>query len=154
MTGDIRVRDDDGMGVEKELEHLRARHEVRALTEAEEGFGVYRLPNGVYGFTYAPVLHRDFPLFQANRYHAFEVHKLTDGAILLVGFVTEEAARKLQAATGELLIRLYPAPREEAATLVSVTLSRVIRIRENSTRETGGLEMYLEPQIGTADERR
>ena len=52
----------------------------------------------------------------------------------------------MHAAAAEASIRLYPAPREEATTLVSVMLSRVIRIRENSTRETGGLELYPEAE--------
>jgi len=35
---------------------LRALHQVRSLTEAEEGNGIHRLPGGVYGSTYAPGL--------------------------------------------------------------------------------------------------
>ena len=51
MTGDTTVHDDAGMGVERELQELRARNGVRSLTDHEEGSGVYRLANGVYGFT-------------------------------------------------------------------------------------------------------
>ncbi len=125
-------------------EALRARHQVRALTDSEEGYGVYQLPVGVYGFTYAP-LRQDFPLFQTSRLKTFEVHKLADESILLIGFVNEQTARDLEDAAGEISARLFPDVREDAGRLVAVPLSRVNRIKEYSTRETGGLELKIEP---------
>lgn len=130
-------------GIEREREDLRARDQVRPLTDAEEGLGARRLPNGVYGFTYAPVL-QDFPLFQAPRSNTFEVHKLADGTVTLVGFVTQEAASRIENGAGEIPLRLFPSPREEAVILVSIPLSRVARLREHSTRQTGGLDVHLD----------
>ncbi len=125
---------------------LRASHQVRILTDSEEGSGVYRLPAGVYGFTYAPLLD-NFPLFQTSRLKTFEIHKLADGSIVLVGFVNEQAASELENAADEIRARLFPDAREDAATLVAIPLSRVNRIKEHSTRTTGGLELNVEPLI-------
>src|SRR5713226_6240600 len=125
-------------------EALRAKHQVRALTDSEEGRGVYRLSGGVYGFTYSPLL-QDFPLFQTSRLKTFEVHKLADESILLIGFVNEQTARDLENAGGEISARLSPDVREDAGRLVAIPLSRVNRIKEYSTRETGGLELKIGP---------
>src|SRR6185436_6777088 len=43
-------------------ELLREAHQVRVVSEAEEGTGVNALPGGVYGFTYSPGL-PSAPLF-------------------------------------------------------------------------------------------
>ena len=125
-------------------EALRARHQVRALKDSEEGLGVYRLPAGVYGFTYSPLL-QDFPLFQTSRLKTFEVHKLGNESIVLIGFVNEQTASDLENAGDEITARLFPDVREDAARLVAIPLSRVNRIKEYSTRETGGLELKIEP---------
>jgi hypothetical protein len=134
---------------ENEREDLRTTHKVRPLTDAEDGSGLSRLPNGVYGFTYSPGP-RDFPLFQAPRAHNFEVHKLPDGATHLVGFVYPETVALLANAGGPFQVKLFPGPRDGAEALVSIPAPRVIRFHEYSTREGGGLDLELEPQGSAA----
>ena len=94
--------------VESEREVLRARHRVRPLEDAEEGYGIQRL-DGVYGFTYSPGP-REFPLFKTGRPHTFEVHKLAAGAVVLIGFASEDAASLVESGKAPAGIRLFPAP--------------------------------------------
>ena len=60
-------------------------HQVRIVTEAEEGTGVNALPGGVYGFTYSPGL-PNAPLFAVRRYRSYETHKLPSGEVFVIGF--------------------------------------------------------------------
>lgn len=129
---------------EDERAALRAKHQVRALTDLEDGTGLHRLPNGVYGFTYAPGP-RDAPLFRTPRTHTFEVHKLADGKVMLVGYVSPEVASRIENDRQPVEVRLFPRPREGASALVTLPLARMIRYREFSTRDGGAFEMRLEP---------
>ncbi|HYM12352.1 MAG TPA: hypothetical protein VEU62_16570 [Bryobacterales bacterium] len=138
----------DEQEIEKQRQELRAAHRVRPVNEAEDGCGLHRLPNGVYGFTYTPGPH-DAPLFQTSRLHNFEIHKCADGTTLLVGFVSPDAAARIAAGRERAAFQLFAAPSAEAAVLVSVPLHSVRLQRGFSTREPGGgLELEFEP---TAD---
>ena len=132
---------------ETERAALRAKHQVRSLTDREDGTGLHRLPNGVCGFTYAPGP-RDAPLFRTPRPHTFEVHKLADGKVMLVGYVAPEVAARIENDPQLVEVRLFPAPRNEANTLVSLPLTRMVRHREFSTRDGGAFEMHLGPAAG------
>ena len=120
---------------------FRKKHQVRLVTEEEEGFGVHRLPNGVYGYTFAPGLDKA-PLFRAHKYQSFEAHKLADGTVVLIGFVTSEAAKRIETFEPAKL-RLRPEPGEDAVVAVAVPLWRIQRHKEYSTRDGKGLEIEL-----------
>ena len=128
---------------EAALTSLRAERGLRQLSSEEEGFGYERLPPGVYGFTYSPAEH-NCPLFASARYRNYEVHRLQDGSGLLVGYVTPDEARQLTSSQ-QVTIHLFPDPREQATTLVSVPQDRIIRPKEHSQRGEAGLELYLRP---------
>jgi hypothetical protein len=121
---------------------LRASHQLRALTASEDGSGVNRLPGGVFGFTYSPV-EDNFPLFNDRDLRSFETHKLADGRVLLLGFLTKEEAKSFEAATSETTIHLFPEPKGEATELVRVPLPRVVRHVESSARRGTGLELLV-----------
>ena len=129
---------------EPERETLRAQHQLRPVTDEEEGTGWRKLPSGVYGFTFVPAL-EDFPFFSAAKYHTFEAHKLPDGDVVLVGYVSADTASQMQTRRDPIEIKLCPDSREDAPRLVALPLSRVIRIKENSAREDGSLTLQLEP---------
>lgn len=128
----------------RELERIRAAHRLRALTDTESGGGVNRLPNGVYGFTYSPV-EDNFPLFNDRDLRSFESHKLEDGNILLLGFLTSEEKETFEKRGSEAAIHLFPEPKGNADQLVRVPLARIARHVENSARKGTGLELYLRP---------
>ncbi len=102
---------------------------MRPLKPEEEGSAVANLPDGVYGFTYAPGA-PEVPLFSKHNYHSFEVHKAADGTEYLLGFVTpseasEIAASEIAAKAGATM-RIYPAPWETAQSFVCVPASRMV----------------------------
>ena len=53
------------------VETLRNERKLRLVTKDEEGFNVYLLPNGVYGFTFAPGL-QEVPLADQPRQVTYE----------------------------------------------------------------------------------
>ena len=129
---------------EEERVRLRAKHGVRPVTAQEEGYGIHRLPGGVYGFTYSPGV-AEAPLFTERKYQCFEVHKLPDETVVLVGYVSDEMARRIETDAGELKLMLQPAPREGEAALIGVPVWRVRRHKEHSYRDGQGLELELGP---------
>jgi len=129
---------------EEDRERLRREHGVVLVTEAQDGDGVHRLPEGVYGFTYAPGL-KDTPLFRKSGKRAFEVHKLNGGDVATIGFVTPETEAKLKTLAQTDFIEMYPAPREGHNAIVAVRMSRAALRKAHSTRETGELSLTVYP---------
>ena len=121
-------------GLRDEVEEMRALHEVRLVDEKDEGADVARLPGGVYGFTYSP-LHAT-PMFRKKATQSFEVHKLPDDSVHLIGFLTEGEASRVSVSSGHLEVRLYPEPREEAFTATSIPVSQ-IRSSSGPSRSDG-----------------
>src|SRR5688572_21049037 len=103
-------------------ELLRVAHQVRPVTDAEEGTGVNALPGGTYGFTYSPGL-PNAPLFAARRYRSYETHKLPSGEVFVIGFATVDAARQLSTATQEMTLQIHPQPEAPYETLVTIPYS-------------------------------
>lgn len=130
--------------VERAFEEIRTSHGLRPLTEDESGSGVDRLPNGVYGFTYSPAL-ENFPLFRSRDLRSYEGHKLADGSVLLLGFLTAEEKDVLDTTTETATIHLFPEPKGDATDLVIVPLSRVLDHVEYSQRSGQGLELTVGP---------
>ncbi len=127
--------------VTRELERIRSAHRLRALTDSESGTGIHRLPNGVFGFTYSPV-EENFPLFHDRDLRSFEGHKLEDGSVFLLGFLTAMERDAFEKGGGST-IHLFPEPKGEADQLVRVPLARIVRHVENSVRKGTGLELLL-----------
>jgi hypothetical protein len=127
----------------QERQALRANYHVRTLTPEEEGTGVAWLPDGVYGFT-SSVMQRDAPLYGRPICQSYEVHKLADGTVRIVGYVTPEDAAKLGASQSFVTIYLCPAPQGGADTLVSIPVARVLRHKEHSQRMEGGVQLEVE----------
>jgi hypothetical protein len=130
--------------VQKAFERIRSAHGLRSLTAEESGTGVDRLPAGVYGFTYSPA-EKNFPLFHDRDLRSFESHKLEDGSVYLLGFVTgaeKDAFESAQPAT----LNLLPEPKGSADRLVRVPMSRVTSYVENSARKGTGFELVVSPK--------
>ncbi|MGH9323191.1 MAG: hypothetical protein ACRD21_10865 [Vicinamibacteria bacterium] len=130
--------------VQREFERLRAAHRLRALTKEESGSGVSRLPSGVYGFTYSPA-EDSFPLFHDRDIRTYESHKLEDGSIFLLGFLTPEEKESFEKAQHKSIVHLFPEPKGGADQLVRVPLTRIVSHVESSQRKGTGLELTLAP---------
>ena len=109
---------------QQQREQLRSQHNLRELRKEEEGTGISKLPNGVYGFTYAPAT--ETPLFARKSYHSFEVHKTTEGGTHIIAFVTAADADRIRAAEDDIDVTIFPDPYEEATTMVTIPFHRVL----------------------------
>jgi hypothetical protein len=119
-----------------EIDQIRTRHGVRALTNEEEGSSTAKLPPGVFGFTYSPG-QDETPVFGNRAYHNFEVHKLDDGGERIIGYVTTSEAVILEARKPGAEVLLYPEQWAESTHLVSVDLTGTVRLRRTPPREDG-----------------
>jgi hypothetical protein len=125
-------------------EALRAAHQVRLVTDGEEGSGVNVLPNGTFGFTYSPGL-SNAPLFAVRRYRSFETHKLASGEVFIIGFVTRESAAALVSTLTDVTIQLQPEPEGTADVLVTVPYSRMRQHRQYALPNQHGFSVTVKP---------
>ena len=125
-------------------EALRIAHQVRLVSDAEEGDGVNALPGGVYGFTYSPGL-PNAPLFAVRRYRSYETHKLPSGDVFVIGFAKAEVARELSTASAEMTLQIHPQPEAEYDTLVTIPYSRIRRHRQYAAPNQDGFTVTVTP---------
>jgi hypothetical protein len=123
---------------------LRLAHQVRLVSEAEEGTGVNGLPGGVYGFTYSPGL-PSAPLFAVRRYRSYETHKLQSGEVYVIGFASAEAARTLSTTTGEFTLQIHPQPEAGYDVLVTIPYSSMRRHRQYAAPNQDGFTVTVMP---------
>ena len=128
--------------VQRAFEEIRAAHQLRPVTDDESGDGVDNLPNGVYGFTYSPAL-ENFPLFKDRDLRSYEGHKLSDGSVVLLGFLTAADKKSFDGTAETATIHLFAEPKDDADELVSVPMSRVLGHVEYSQRGDQGLELTV-----------
>lgn len=125
-------------------ELLREAHQVRLVSEPEEGTGVNALPGGVYGFTYSPGL-TNAPLFAVRRYRSYETHKLPSGDVFVVGFAKPDVARELSTATREMALQIHPRPEGDYAILVTIPYSRIHHHRQYAAPNQDGFTVTVRP---------
>ena len=78
--------------------NVRKLHKVALVPANLEGFSIRDVPNGLYGFTYAPA-NDDAGLFRSRMFQSFEMHKGADGNVYVLGFVTPETACRMEHAS-------------------------------------------------------
>jgi hypothetical protein len=123
---------------------LRQTHQVRLVSDGEEGTGVNALPGGVYGFTYSPGL-LSAPLFAVRRYRTYETHKLPSGGIYVIGFATLDAARALSTTTEEMTLQIHPQPEGNHTVLVTIPYSSIRRHRQYAAPNQDGFTVTVMP---------
>jgi hypothetical protein len=133
---------------ERARETLRVRHQVRLVKPEEEGTPLFRLPQGVYGFTYSPASH-EAGLFSKRPYLCFELHRLTNEDSRLVGFATSAQAAALE--KGESMdLNVFPEPYGDATEPVVVPLGRIGRAKPLARSEGNKLTLWLRPAVEVA----
>ena len=98
------------------------------MEASEAGDGIEFAPNSIFGFTYSPGT-EGLPVFHMQTFQIFEVHKLADGSVHYLGYMTEEDATALNSATEAVDLKLYPEPYEKAQRFVSVPKDCILRSR-------------------------
>jgi hypothetical protein len=127
-----------------EQERLRTTHQVRLVTDAEEGTGVDALPNGVYGFTFSPAL-VNAPLFKTRRFRSYETHKLQNGETILTGFVSAEHAAAMSTSATPTDIVVQPEPEPDADHLALIPYSRIAHHRLFAFHTDHGIKLRVGP---------
>jgi hypothetical protein len=127
-----------------EQEALRVVHQVRLVSEVEEGTGANALPDGIYGFTYSPGL-PNAPLFADRRYGCYELHKVSGGEIFIVGFVDVDVVRQLQAAMTDVTVSIQPEPERDRSSLVTIPYSRIRHHRQHAAPNQHGFAVTVMP---------
>jgi hypothetical protein len=122
---------------------LRVRHKVRLVTPEEEGFGIDRLPDGVFGFTYSPAIAA--PLFATHRYRTFEMHRVAGGEALILGFVPAATADRLRSAHEPVDVALFHDVTGDSDTLIAVPYSRIIHHRQIATPNQVSVPLRIAP---------
>ena len=125
-------------------EALRIAHQVRLVTDAEEGTGVNALPGGVYGFTYSPGL-PNAPLFAVRRYRAYEIHKLPGGDAFVIGYARADVARELATAMSPMTLQIHPQAEQAFDTLVTIPYSRIRQHRQYAAPNQEGFTVTVLP---------
>jgi hypothetical protein len=125
-------------------ELLREAHQVRIVSEAEEGTGVNALPGGVFGFTYSPGL-PNAPLFAIRRYRSYETHKLPSGDVFIIGFARPDVARTLSIVTESMTLQIHPMPEGEYTILVTIPYSRIQHHRQYAAPNQDGFTVTVKP---------
>ncbi|MFN0171268.1 MAG: hypothetical protein ACKV22_33045 [Bryobacteraceae bacterium] len=128
---------------ERQREVIRRNHNLTLVSEKDDGAGIHRLPEGVFGFTYSPGL-SDSPVFRKSGLRAFEMHKHS-GDEFIVGFASPEGAGKVTSAPEPFEIDVYPGPEGDNNAIVEVPASRMLHLRPHSQREFGALRIRMAP---------
>jgi hypothetical protein len=125
-------------------ESLRHAHQVRLVSEGEEGSGVNALPGGIYGFTYSPGL-PNAPLFAVRRYRTYEIHKLPSGEVFVIGFAKPDVARELSTSSREMTLQIHSQPEQGFDMLVTIPYSRIRQHRQYAAPNQDGFTVGVLP---------
>jgi len=117
----------DVNAVSNEVLKLRQEHELKPLTEREDGTKIQDLPNGIYGFSMCSVVS-----LRAKRGDTFslEVHKHADGIVYYVGYASDEHIEKYLTQQKNFHILMSPHSREGASSLFEIPVEFVSKCEE------------------------
>jgi hypothetical protein len=119
---------------------------LRSLTVDEIGLPVARLPEGVHGFT-TSAASSEVAAFDKPVFRSFEVHKLQDGEVRFLGYMTSADQQVFESGLEPATVDLYPDPYEEASNLVAVPVSRIDRKRPPLRDFGSPMKLELAPKL-------
>ena len=117
----------DVEAVSKDVLALRREHQLRPLTEREDGIKIQDVPHGIYGFSMCNVVS-----LSAKRGNTFslEIHKHSDGIVYYVGYASDEEIGKYLAHQRNFHIVTSPHSREKASSLFEIPIEFVSKCEE------------------------
>ena len=117
----------DAEAVSRDVLTLRREHQLRPLTEREDGTKIQDVPNGIYGFSMCSVVS-----LRAKRGNTFslEIHKHYDGIVYYVGYASDEDIGKYLAHQRNFHILTSPHSRERASSLFEIPIEFVSKCEE------------------------
>jgi hypothetical protein len=125
--------------VPKEVLKLRQVHQLRPLTEREDGTKIQDLPNGTYGFSMCSVIS-----LSAKRGNTFslEIQK-HDGIVYYVGYASDEDIEKYLTRQKNFHILTSPHPRERASSLFEIPVEFVSKCEERPLKEGFLFDLFV-----------
>jgi len=129
---------------EKQLEALRQQKQLMLVGPELEGTPLAALPDNIYGFTSSP-LNESTPLFKKRIFQSWEVHKLADGQVQMLVYVSPQQASQIRSATEPLDVNVYPEPHGEATELIELRLERISRAKPASRQDGNYIPVHLDP---------
>ncbi len=130
----------DGAPAPKEVLALRKAHQLRALTEREEGTKIQDLPNGIYGFAMCSV---DSLSAKRGNTFALEIHKHDDGIVYYVGYASEEDIGKYLALQKNFHVVTYPHSWERASSLFEIPVEFVSKCEARSFKDGYLFDLFV-----------
>ena len=116
----------EGNAAPKEILRLRHKHQLRPLTEREEGTKIEELPDGIYGFSMCSVV-----ALRATRGKTFslEIQK-HDGIIFYAGYASDREIEQYLTRQKNFHILTSPHPRKGASSLFDIPVEFVSKCEE------------------------
>jgi hypothetical protein len=126
--------------VPKEILKHRQAHQLRPLTEREEGTQIRDLPNGVYGFAMCNVVS-----LRAKRGNtsSLEIHKHDDGIVYYVGYASDEQIEKYLTQKNNFHILTSPHSRERASSLFEIPVAFVSKCEERPLADGYLFDLFI-----------
>jgi hypothetical protein len=129
----------DGNAVPKEVMKLRQVHQLRPLSEREDGTKIQDLPNGIYGFSMCSVIS-----LSAKRGNTFslEIQK-HDGIVYYVGYASDEDIEKYLTRQKNFHILTSPHPRERTSSLFEIPVEFVSKCEERPLKDGYLFDLFV-----------
>lgn len=107
---------------------------MKLVKPENEGFALEKQVAGTYGFTGSPL--EACPVFSAQTYQSWEVHRRSDGGRMLICCVSDEHAALIASGQEPIQVSVFPEPFEKATVLIALDMARVIK-KSPPTRSDG-----------------
>jgi hypothetical protein len=129
----------EGNAVPKEVLRLRRKHQLRPLTEREEGRKIEELPDGIYGFSMCSVV-----ALRAMRGNTFslEIQK-HDGIMFYVGYASDEEIEQYLTRQKNFHILMSPHPRKGASSLLDIPVEFVSKCEERAVGDGHLFDLFV-----------
>jgi hypothetical protein len=129
----------DVNAVPKDVLKLRQAHQLRPLTEREDGTKIQDLPNGIYGFSMCSVVS-----LSAKRGNTFslEIQK-HDGIVYYVGYASDEDIEKYLTRQKNFHILTSPHSGEGASSLFEIPVEFVSKCEERPFKDGYLFDLFV-----------
>jgi hypothetical protein len=129
----------DVNAVPKAVLALRQEHQLRPLTEREDGTKIQDLPNGIYGFSMCSVVS-----LRATRGNTFSLEIQKHGGIVYyVGYASDEDIEKYLTRQKNFHILTSPHTRERASSLFEIPVEFVSKCEERPLRDGYLFDLFV-----------
>src|SRR6266699_91336 len=125
------------------VQEMRRRHHVSLISPMEADKTTPEIQPNSFGFAFAtPIIYRSPIQIQVTSSKlSFEIHKLGDSSLLVVGYVGPETFIRLREGVGsDADVTLYSSPIKEASGLVALPLNRLKCPRDRSVQAAVALD--------------